>query len=73
MTSILFELCQELLCLEVFWNGLVVTSDYFVNLLFPRGLDVLAGLERVEELAQGGLDYRNKMVGNLKQNQRVTS
>lgn len=65
MTSILFELLQELLCLEVFWDGLVVSSDYFVNLLFPRGFGVLADLQRAEELAESGLHYGNKMVGNL--------
>ena len=63
---------QKLLGLEVFWDGLVKSGDYFVNLLFPTGLNVLSKLDGVEELSEGGLNYGKKMVGNLKQKTGVT-
>ena len=63
---------QELLGLEVLWDGLVVSGDNFVNLLFPTRLDVLAELDGVEELSEGGLYYGKEMVGNLKQKTGVT-
>ena len=63
---------QKLLGLEVFWDWLVKSGDYFVNLLFPTRLDVLAVLDGVEELSEGGLYYGKEMVGNLKQKTGVT-
>ena len=63
---------QKLLGLEVFWDWLVKSGDYFVNLLFPTRLDVLAELDGVEELSEGGLYYGKEMVGNLKQKTGVT-
>ena len=63
---------QKLLGLEVFWDWLVKSGDYFVNLLFPTRLDVLAELDGVEELSEGGLNYGKEMVGNLKQKTGVT-
>ena len=63
---------QELLGLEVLWDGLVVSGDNFVNLLFPTWLGVLANLDGAEELSEGGLNYGKKMVGNLKQKTGVT-
>merc|ERR1712172_300230 len=60
-----FQLSQKLLCLEVFWDWLVKSGDNFVNLLFPTGLNVLAKLDGVEDLSEGGLNYGKKMVGNL--------
>ena len=63
---------QKLLGLEVFWDWLVKSGDYFVNLLFPTWLGVLAKLDGVEELSEGGLNYGKKMVGNLKQKTGVT-
>ena len=63
---------QKLLGLEVFWDWLVKSGDYFVNLLFPARLGVLAVLYGVEELSEGGLNYGKKMVGNLKQKTGVT-
>ena len=63
---------QKLLGLEVFWDWLVKSGDYFVNLLFPTRLGVLAKLDGVEELSEGGLNYGKKMVGNLKQKTGVT-
>ena len=63
---------QKLLGLEVFWDWLVKSGDNFVNLLFPTRLDVLAELDGVEELSEGGLNYGKEMVGNLKQKTGVT-
>ena len=63
---------QKLLGLEVFWDWLVKSGDYFVNLLFPTRLDVLPELDGVEELSEGGFNYGKKMVGNLKQKTGVT-
>ena len=63
---------QKLLGLEVFWDRFVKSGDYFVNLLFPTWLGVLAKLDGVEELSEGGLNYGKKMVGNLKQKTGVT-
>ena len=63
---------QKLLGLEVFWDWLVKSGDYFVNLLFPARLGVLAEFDGVEELSEGGLYYWKKMVGNLKQKTGVT-
>ena len=63
---------QELLGLEVFRDGFVKAGDYFVNLLFPARLGVLAEFDGVEELSEGGLYYGKKMVGNLKQKTGVT-
>jgi len=56
---------QELLGLEVLWDGLVVSGDNFVNLLFPTRLSVFPMLDGVEELLEGGLNYGEEMVGNL--------
>ena len=66
------QLLQELLGLEVFRDGFVKAGDYFVNLLFPTRLGVLAQLDGAEELSKGGLNYGKKMVGNLKQKTGVT-
>ena len=63
---------QKLLGLEVFWDWFIKSGDYFVNLLFPTWLGVLAKLDGVEELSEGGLNYGKKMVGNLKQKTGVT-
>ena len=63
---------QKLLGLEVFWDWLVKSGDYFVNLLFPARLGVLAEFDGAEELSKGGLNYGKKMVGNLKQKTGVT-
>ena len=72
MLSTSFELLQKLLGLEVFWDWLVKSGDNFVNLLFPAWLSVLPNLDRAEELSEGRLNYRKKMVGNLKQKTGVT-
>ena len=63
---------QELLGLEVLWDGLVVSGDNFVNLLFPTRLSVFPMLDGVEELLEGGLNYGEEMVGNLEQKTGVT-
>ena len=63
---------QELLGLEVLWDGLVVSGDNFVNLLFPTWLSVFPMLDGVEELLEGGLNYGEEMVGNLEQKTGVT-
>ena len=62
----LLKLLQEILGLEIVWDGFVVTSDYFVNLFFPGRLRVPAHLEGIEKFAQRCFYYRAKMVWNLK-------
>ena len=67
--ELLFQSFEKLLCLEVVWNRLVVASDDFVYLLFPRRLRVLARLDRAEEFSQGNDNHGQEVVWHLKHRQ----
>ena len=56
-TSYLFQLFQERLRFKVFRNEIVQSRDHFVNLFFPRWIQILGSHNGFEELPKGLLHY----------------
>ena len=62
----LLELLEKGLRLEVLGHKIVKAGDNFVNLLFPRRVQILAGQDRFEEFLQGLLHHPTESVRHLK-------
>ena len=61
----LLQLFQKGLRLEVFWDVVVQSCDYLVDLLFPRRINVLAGSDRLKEFFEGLFNDPAEAVGYL--------
>ena len=61
----LLQLFQKGLRLEVFWDVVVQSCDYLVDLLFPRRINVLAGSDGLKEFFEGLFNDPAEAVGYL--------
>ena len=62
---LLFQLFQESLRFKVFWNKVVESSDHFVNLLFPGGIQIFSRHDGFEELSESLFHNPAEPCGNL--------
>lgn len=62
----LLQLFQKGLRLEVFWDVVVQSCDYLVDLLFPRRINVLAGSDGLKEFFEGLFNDPAEAVGHLR-------
>ena len=61
----LLQLFQKGLRLEVFWDVVVQSCDYLVDLLFPRWINVFSGGDRLKEFFEGLFNDPSEAVGHL--------